>query len=157
MTFFLLNILLALAWTALTGQYSVENFFLGFIFGYLVLWVTQQGRTTPSYFRKVPRVILFLLFFLWELVVASLRVVYDILTPAHRMSPGIIALPLEAKTDVEITFLANLITLTPGTLSVEVSADRSVLFVHAMYIDDVEKVKRHLKNGFERRLLEIFR
>jgi multicomponent Na+:H+ antiporter subunit E len=75
------------------------------------------------------------------------------------MRPGVIAIPLNARTDVEITLLANLITLTPGTLSLDVSADRSVLYIHVMYIDndDIDAVRRKIKEGFERRILEVLR
>jgi multicomponent Na+:H+ antiporter subunit E len=59
--------------------------------------------------------------------------------------------------DNEITMLSNLLTLTPGTLSLDVSADRKVLYVHAMYIDDVDEVRRKIKEGFERRILEVLR
>ena len=70
---------------------------------------------------------------------------------------AIVAVPLDAKTDAEITMLANLITVTPGSFSLEVSADRSVLYVHAMYVDDPETFRREIKNGFERRVLELLR
>jgi multicomponent Na+:H+ antiporter subunit E len=73
------------------------------------------------------------------------------------MKPGIIALPLDVKTDLEITLLANLITMTPGTLSIDTSEDKKVLYVHAMYLDDPEEYKKDLKSGLERKLLEILR
>ena len=73
------------------------------------------------------------------------------------MKPGIIAIPLEAKTDFEITLLANLITMTPGTLSLDLSEDRRTLYVHAMYIHDPEKIRASIKNDLERRVLEVFR
>ncbi len=59
--------------------------------------------------------------------------------------------------DVEITLLANLVTLTPGTLSLDVSEDRSTLFVHAMFVDDPDVLRREIKHGFERRVLELLR
>jgi multicomponent Na+:H+ antiporter subunit E len=75
------------------------------------------------------------------------------------MRPGVVAIPLDVQTDAEITLLANLITLTPGTLSLDVSTDRRVLYIHVMYIDndDVEAVRRKIKEGFERRVLEVLR
>jgi multicomponent Na+:H+ antiporter subunit E len=75
------------------------------------------------------------------------------------MRPGVIAVPLDAKTDAEITLLANLITLTPGTLSLDLSPDRGVLYVHTMYIDqdDVERARRQIKDNLERRVLELLR
>jgi multicomponent Na+:H+ antiporter subunit E len=157
MTLFLLNVLLAMAWTALTGQFTPMNFLLGFTLGYVTLWLTQRTKSRSSYFGKVRQVIGFLLFFLWEVVKANLRVAYDVLTPRQHITPAIIAIPLEAKTDAEITALANMITLTPGTLSLDVSNDRKVLYIHAMYVRDVEKFKRQIKEGLERRLLEVIR
>jgi len=157
MVLLLFNMLLALAWMALTGEFDSANFLVGLVVGYFALWLTQGPRRDSPYFHKVPRVIRFSLFFLWELTKANLRVAYDVLTPRHRMSPGIVAIPLDAKTDVEITLLANLITLTPGTLSIDVSPDRRFLYVHAMYIEDVEHFKRLLKQGLEKRLLEVLR
>jgi multicomponent Na+:H+ antiporter subunit E len=73
--------------------------------------------------------------------------------------PGVVAIPLDARTDAEIALLANLITLTPGSVTLDISEDRSVLYVHAMYIDggDVEAYRRSLKEGLERRVLELMR
>jgi multicomponent Na+:H+ antiporter subunit E len=81
------------------------------------------------------------------------------LAPASYVCPGVVAIPLDARTDAEITLLANLITLTPGSVSLDVSEDRRVLYVHAMYIDggDVEAYRRSVKEGLERRVLELLR
>ena len=98
----------------------------------------------------------FLGFFIKELVQANLRVAFDILTPPWHMQPGVIALPLSARTEMEITLVANLISLTPGTLSLDVSDDRKVLYIHAMFLDDEEELRRNLKE-MEHRALELFR
>jgi multicomponent Na+:H+ antiporter subunit E len=96
------------------------------------------------------------LFFLREMVVANLRVAHDVLTPRHHMTPGIVAVPLELTSDLQITLLASLITLTPGTLSLHIADDRRTLYVHAMYIDDPEELVRGIKEGFEQRVMEVF-
>lgn len=159
MSMFLWNILLALAWAALSSDFTAGNFTIGFPLGYLILWMAQRVLGPSKYFLKVSQAGRFALFFLWELILANLRVAYDVATPRHHSRPGVIAIPLDAKTDLEITLLANLITLTPGTLSLDVSADRRFLYIHAMYIDndDIDAVRRKLKNGFERRVLEVLR
>ncbi|MFW5662410.1 MAG: Na+/H+ antiporter subunit E, partial [Bacteroidota bacterium] len=77
--------------------------------------------------------------------------------PKDRMRPGVIALPLDAESDFEITMLANLITLTPGTLSLDTSDDKKTLYIHAMYLGDPQEFKMEIKNGLERRLLEVTR
>ena len=89
-------------------------------------------------------------------MVSSLRVAYDVLTPTLHMRPAIVAIPLDAETDLQITILANFITLTPGTLSLDVSPDRKTLYVHAMYVDDVDAFRREIKEELERRVIEVF-
>jgi len=157
MKLFLWNILLAFAWAALTGSFTLVNLGAGFALSFGILLFAQHAISPSSYFRKVRLGIGLLLYFLRELVTANLRIAYDILTPRYYMTPSIVAVPLDAKTDVEITLLANLITLTPGTLSMDVSDDRKTLYVHAMYGQDPQALRDEIKNGFERRLLEVLR
>ena len=123
----------------------------------MILLFTRRIIGVPHYGQRMARVGGLLLFFLWELLKANLRVAYEVLTPGFRFRPGVIMIPLDARSDAEITLLANLISLTPGTLSLDVSADRRVLYVHAMFIDDPERVKRQIKQGFERRVIEVLR
>lgn len=151
------NVALALVWAFAFGEMTLASLTIGFVLGFLVLWLTQGLLDTTSYCLRIPKLIEFIGFFLWELLLANLRVAYDVLTPRHHMRPGIICLPLDAETDMEITMLANLITLTPGTLSLDVSEDRKILFIHSMYISDPESDAAKIKQGFERRLLEVVR
>jgi multicomponent Na+:H+ antiporter subunit E len=103
------------------------------------------------------RFIGFFFFFVWELLVANLRVAYEVLTPGFQMRAAIIDIPLDAESDLEITVLANLITLTPGTLSLDVSPDRKTLYIHAMHVDDVEQFRKDIKQRMERRVMEVFK
>ena len=163
MSAFLWNLLLAAIWVAWTEQFTSGNLMIGFGLGYLILALAQlimgqeKGKGKSNYVSKVRQVFGFALYFLWELVLANLRVAYDVVTPTHHMRPGVIAIPLDAQTDAEITTLANFITLTPGTLSLDVSEDRKVLYIHAMYIYDREALRREIKSGLERRILEVMR
>jgi multicomponent Na+:H+ antiporter subunit E len=154
---FLLNILLAIAWMLLTGELTAENFIEGLIIGYIILWVSKAALGGTKYFKKIPKAISFFFYFVKELIVANLKVAFDIITPKDYMKPGIVAVPLDAETDMEITLLANLITLTPGTLSLDVSKDKKVLYIHTLYLDDTEKFRTEIKNGMEKRLLEVLR
>jgi multicomponent Na+:H+ antiporter subunit E len=96
--------------------------------------------------------------YLAELVRSSLRVAADVVTPASRARPGIVRVPLEAESDLEIALVANLISLTPGTLTIDVAPDRSCLLVHVMFVDgDEEEVARSLKESVERPVLEMTR
>lgn len=153
----LMNILLAMVWVALTGKFTVVNFSFGIVLCYLLMWISTRDSEDRKYFSKIPKIISFFFYFLYELVKANLEVAYDVITPRFYMKPGIIGVPLTAETDLEITLLANLITLTPGTLSLDVSEDRKTLYVHAMYITDRDSFIRSIQEGFEKRLLEITR
>ena len=124
---FLLNILLAIAWMLLSGEVTAENFIEGLIIGYLILWISKSALGGTKYFKKIPKAISFFFYFVKELILANLKVAFDIITPKDYMQPGIVAVPLDAETDMEITLLANLITLTPGSLSLDVSKDKKVI------------------------------
>ncbi len=154
---FLSNILLTLVWVALTGSIAFLNFLFGFVVSFAILWLITVDRRKAKYFKILPKLVAFIFFFLYELIKANLQVAYDVMTPNFFMTPGIVRVPLDAETDIEITLLANLISLTPGTLSLDVSDDRKVLYVHSMYISDKEEFIHGIKSGFERRLLEILR
>jgi multicomponent Na+:H+ antiporter subunit E len=151
-----INLLLALVWTFLTGSFLPATLVEGFIIGYVVLWFGRPLYDTSSYTRKFRQVVTFLLFFMGELVVATARVAYLIIKPGIDIRPGIVAVPLDIQTDAEITLLANLITLTPGTLTLDVSHDRQMIYVHAMHVEDVDAFRREIKQGFEKRVGELF-
>jgi multicomponent Na+:H+ antiporter subunit E len=153
----LVNMILTVVWVALTGSFVFMNFVFGFVLAFLILWLVNTDAVNRKYFRLVPSVLSFFLYFLYELVKANIQVAYDVVTPTFYMTPGIVAVPLDVKTDLEITILANVISLTPGTLSLDVSDDRKVLYVHSMYIKDRENFVKSIKNGFEKKLLNITR
>jgi multicomponent Na+:H+ antiporter subunit E len=150
---------LAIFWSAINGVLSLQTLTIGFIIGYGVLFVARRALGDDRYFRKSYLIISLLLFVALELFKSSLQIVVDILTLKHRMRPGIVKIPLDAKSDLEITLLANLISLTPGTLSLDVSQNRRELFVHVMYLqgDDLEPVRKAIKDNYERKILELLR
>jgi multicomponent Na+:H+ antiporter subunit E len=154
---FFWNVVLALLWVALTGSFSGGNLVFGFVVSYFAVAVMQ--RHVPAlrgYSQRVPRFLRFAVFFIKELIVANVRVAYDVITPVWYMKPGVIGYELEAKTDIEITLVANLISLTPGTLSLDVSDDRRVLYIHAMFMADEAELRESL-HELERRILEVLR
>lgn len=105
--------------------------------------------------RKIGLSLIFLAVYLKNLVRANIAVAYDIITPKHRMQPGIIRVPLKLETDFSILMLVNLITMTPGTMSLDISSDKTYLYIHAMYLKDKEKVVEEIKE-MENRVHKIF-
>lgn len=137
---------------------SVENFLFGFVVSFFVLWIVHRNSKSTRYFKILPKVFSYLALFTKEVIYGSIRIGYDIISPKNYAKPGIIAIPLDAKTDLEITLLANSITLTPGTTSLAVSADKSTLYVYSVYIDkSKEQSISDIKNGLEKKLLEVLR
>lgn len=149
------NLFLAAAWAILFGGFTWLTTLSGLVVGYFVLWLLQPLTGTQSrYFLRVWYWVKLLVLFLYELVVSSAHVLWDIVTPSHRAQPAIIQMPLDAKTDVGILLVTNLISLTPGTLCIDVSEDRKTLTLHAMFADDPEAVCHALKSGMEKWVLD---
>lgn len=109
----------------------------------------------PRILRTPAQILGLIVLFLYELVASSLRVAWEVLTPRTYARPGIIAVPIGVRSDIAITVLANLISLTPGSLVLGVSSDRRSLFVHMMFIDEPDAERRSIQRGFERRVLEV--
>lgn len=155
MTVLAIHLVLTLAWVAITGSTHAGNVLLGFGATYAVLWWVRPVLGPTRYFEKLPAGLVLAAVFAWELVKSNFRVAYDVITPQANRSPAVVAVPLDVTTDAQITMLANLITLTPGTLSLDVSQDRKTLYIHAMFVKDPDAFRRDIKEGFERRVLEV--
>lgn len=154
------NLVLALLWCALWGRYSFVFVATGFGVGYFLLWILARRGVVSSagYLQKVPKVLGLLVYFLWELLIANLRLAQDTVTFGLKVRPTIVRVPLDAKTDSEIFLFSVLVTLTPGTMSMEVDQNKEALWVHVLYPDGgPEACVRQLKDGFERRVLEVLR
>mgnify|MGYP001244594134 FL=1 len=156
MKWLLLNLMLGLAWLVLTTQWTPLNFLIGLLIGFLTLGLVQRAAGRATYLRKVQQISALTGYFLWELVVANLRVAYDVLAPVQSMRPAVVAVPLDLRGEAQISLLANLISLTPGTLSLDVSPDRRTLYVHTMHLSSREEFVAEIKNGFERYVREVF-
>ncbi len=157
MNLFALNLLLAVVWAGLWSDFSVLQLLVGFHLGFAALWLAAPlfGETSP-YFKRAWRTLRLIAFFLYELVVSSIRVAWDVLTPTHLSKPAIVEMPLDVTSDLEILLVTNLISLTPGTLSIDVTPDRKTLVVHAMFADDPDALVAELKGGMERLVKEVF-
>ena len=107
--------------------------------------------------RRVWRIIEFILFYLKEVTLSNIRVAYGVCVPSA-MNPKLVMVALDHHdmTDWQLTLLANLITMTPGTLSINISADRRSLFIHAMFIDSPEQLQKDVNEQYARRIRNVF-
>ena len=158
MSFAALIIVLTVLWSALTGSFAGPNLLLGAILAFGMLSLLRYRVEAPRVLRRIWPIAVLAIVFLYDLLASAITVALLVLSPnmKARLRPAIVAVPLTVKSDAEITLLANLITLTPGTLSLDVSDDRSVLYVHALVLDDRAALLAGIANGFERRVKAVF-
>lgn len=151
-------VILALLWAGITGDFSGFNLLFGAAIGGLAVAVLRASFAPPRALRKLRRILSLAGLFLYELLASAVRVALVVVRPDIRAAvrPAIVAVPLTVRSDAEITLLANLITLTPGTLSIDLSEDRSVLYVHVLALDSREALIAGIVNGFERKVREVF-
>ncbi|MFS2327735.1 Na+/H+ antiporter subunit E [Brucella sp. H1_1004] len=159
MMIFALNIVLSIVWSALWNSFSVAMLTSGFLIGYLVLWLCRgllSNAGYVGYFHALPQAINLAIYFIKELVLSCINVARDVIALRPRLNPAIVKMPLDAKSDLEIFLVANLISLTPGTLTLDVAHDKSFLLIHSIYADDPDALVAELKSGMEYRVRKVF-
>lgn len=156
MILYAVNLLMAIVWAAITGSASLHNLIFGFVLSMLALGLIREQINGTGYIRRALRIASLAWLFFVELAKSAWKVALMVVSPRLEIKPGIFAFPLTVTRDFEITLLANLITLTPGTLSVDVSDDKKTLYVHAIDCADPEGARRDIAEGFERKILEAF-
>lgn len=156
MTGALLTIVMTLLWAALTGSFAGPNLLLGAVLALAALALLGIGGVRPL--RRVWLTLMLIAVFFYELMVSAITVAKIVLMPnlKARLRPAIVAVPLSVKSDLEIALLANMITLTPGTLTIDVSDDNSVLYVHVLMLDDRAALLASIASGFEARIKAVF-
>lgn len=153
----LLNLMLAFIWMFLQNDWTLGGLIVGYVLGLLIVGAFRRFFSRPFYMRKTWAIIRLFLLFNKELLLSSFTVAWQTVSPKLSFRPGIFAYNTELETDWEVTLLACLITLTPGTLTLEVSRDKRCLYIHAMDIKDVEEHIEQIRNTFETAILEVRR
>ncbi|MFW6336233.1 MAG: Na+/H+ antiporter subunit E [Phycisphaeraceae bacterium] len=148
---FILHLLLAGLWLVLTESYTGLNFAVGFVIGYVVVVLFGRATENSHYSGMIWRLVRFSAYFLTILFKATVEVAMDVLTPPHHMKPRIIRYDVSDLTLVQTVTLSNAISLTPGTLSADISDDAAKLYIHCMYAADrdaavaaIDDLKSHL-------------
>lgn len=153
----LLNLIIALVWMFLFGDWSAPRFTVGYLLGAMMLGLLSRFWPQGFYMKRLWKVLKLLVLFGKELFISSFTVLLQIIRPRLAVQPGIIALETELKSDWEVTLLACLICLTPGTLTLDVSKDGGTLYIHAMDIGNADELSRQIKDSFEKAIMEVTR
>jgi multicomponent K+:H+ antiporter subunit E len=154
----LLSLLLLACWLWLNNTLAPGHVLLGAALGVAIPYVTRRFWSEPLRVRHPLRVIEYVAVVGWDVIVANLQVAIIIVGPLSRLRPAIVRVPLDLRTDFAAVALASTVTLTPGTVSVEIEDDgagRRVLLVHALRCLDADALVRTIKQRYERRLQEI--
>jgi multicomponent K+:H+ antiporter subunit E len=152
----LLSLTLATLWLLLANTFSAGQVVLGLLLGWLIPFATVSLWPQSVCVRKPLALLRYLAVVLYDIVAGSLRVARLILVRPARLRPAFVSVPLELKTDLAISLLANTISLTPGTVSVLLSGDRRTLTVHCLDTEDAAVTVAEIKHRYEAPLKAIF-
>ncbi|MCL2549410.1 MAG: Na+/H+ antiporter subunit E [Methanimicrococcus sp.] len=159
-------ILLGFIWILISGGFSIGNYLVGVFFSYLILYPFKDLFTftdsAGDIVRKIPKKFVYLYVLIREIVKSNFYMAYKILQPKLDIRPGIIAYPFTTSRSVSTTLLANTISLTPGTLIVDVHVKNPTLkgpgiyYVHSIYIESPKAIRDSIRDDIEQPVLEAF-
>lgn len=153
----LVNVLIAITWIFLQNNYTFPSFIFGYGMGLIILFILRRFLVFDFYLRRVWAIIKLIMLFIIELIKANIDVIKIVLSPKLTNQPGIVAVTTKLETDVEITLLAALISLTPGTVSMDFSQDSKTIYIHAINVPDKDEMIADIHNSFERAIKEVTR
>ena len=151
-----LSVFLFLMWLVMVGSMAPPSLVMAAILAITIPWFTR------SYWPERPKVkawgtlMLFVPVFLWDVLVANIQVAWRIVNVWGTLTPRWLVIPLDIRNPLAITVLANVISLTPGTVSAEVGPDRETLLVHALDAPDEQEAIDFIKRRYEAPIREIF-
>jgi multicomponent K+:H+ antiporter subunit E len=152
----LLSFFMVLLWLLLVNEINPGQIFLGAILAWIIPYLTQDFWPESTSLRRPAVVIKFVVVVLWDILVANVVLAVRILRPVHQLKPAFMVLPLEVEQDFTITLLASTISLTPGTVSADLSSDRRTLLIHSLHVTDIDSAIAEIKQRYETPLKEIF-
>lgn len=149
------NFLLAFIWLFLSGSYTLNNLLLGFLLGLGVVYLFNKALPGKFYLIRVYKIIKLIVVFLIELIKANIDVLKIVLRPKLQNQPGFFTYHTDLKTDWQIVLLSNLITLTPGTVVLGISDDRTKIYIHAIDFSTKEEEVEGIKSSLEKVVREV--
>ena len=149
-------VLLFVVWLLLTGSFTLGNILLAILLAWGIPFLVGGMQSETSRVKKPLKAVKYVFVLLGDIFMSNLVVAKQVLGPTHKLQPGFIAIPLDLTEALPITLLASTISLTPGTVSTELSKDLKTLYVHALHVDDEQALIQSIKQRYEKPLKEIF-
>ncbi len=150
-----LNLSLAGIWLFLSDFPSASSFVFGYLLGAFFLSVFYSQAHKQFYLVRIWKAFILFIVFFKEVIIANLSVLRYVCLPVSHLNPGIVALDIDLRSKFEIVLLANMITLTPGTLTVEITPEGNTLYIHMLDCADAPKVLAHIEKEFVNRIKEV--
>ncbi|WP_328803706.1 Na+/H+ antiporter subunit E [Paenibacillus puerhi] len=153
----LLNLLIAFVWMLLNESWNVMIFSIGYAIGFLIIFLMRRFFPVHFYGRKIISIIKLFSLFILELLKSSVVVMIQVMRPKLTIQPGIFRSDTILKSDWEITLLSTLLTLTPGSVVMEIDPKAGVLYIHAMDVNEFRTSISKTKDKFEKAIIEVMR
>nr|WP_136249722.1 Na+/H+ antiporter subunit E [Ningiella ruwaisensis] len=151
------TVLLVIVWLMLNSSIGLGHILLGLVLGIVIPWICAPLRMHQPGVKRPLKAISYVLIVLKDIVVANIEVAILVVGPMARIKPGFVAIPLDIHQDLPITVLASTVTMTPGTVSCDISEDKKWLYVHVLNMPENEQeVIDLIKSRYESRVKEIF-
>ena len=150
------SLLLFIVWLLLNNSFSAGQIVLATFFALTIPWLVTGMRDEQPKIRKPWLAVRYFFMVLKDILVANIQVALLIIGPIKKLKPGFVAVPIHLSSDLGITILASTVSLTPGTVSAEVSKDRAWLYIHALHLENEEELINDIKQRYEKPIKEIF-
>jgi multicomponent Na+:H+ antiporter subunit E len=153
----LINIFIAWLWMFLQDSTEYLTFFAGYIVGLFILFCMRRFFTKPFYLFTFIAILKLFLIFIYELITSAILVIKHVIKPKVDVKPGIFRVKTDLKTDLEITLLSLLICLTPGSVVMEITPDKKILYVHGLNMPESKEAVLKSKAVFEKAIKDVTR
>ena len=139
-----LNLLLGIVWMFLQASFSLSSFSIGLVIGFLALAILERAQGKRDYVHRVGSVFALAGFFLFDLVKSNVLLARDILRPTPSFEPALLSFAVVDLSPAATVLLTNLISLTPGTLTIDAEEGGRVIYVHSLYARDPDAVRQRI-------------
>ncbi|QED46563.1 Na+/H+ antiporter subunit E [Cytobacillus dafuensis] len=153
----LINLFIAFLWMFLQDEWSILAFFAGYLVGVIVLFSLRRFFPTSFYLKRFIAIMKLFILFVQESFISSIAIIKEVIRPKIDVAPGIFKMETELEGDLEITLLALLLTLTPGSVVMEVSPNNKVFYLHALNMPDSKQAVLQSQIKYEKAIKEVTR
>lgn len=153
----ILSLVLWISWLLLNNTFDPGHMVLGFILAVFIPWFTAHFWQEKVCLQNPITLLKFFAVVMWDILIANITVAKLILGRNDKLQPAFFYVELDVKHPLAISILANTISLTPGTVSCDLTADRKRLLIHALHAENTEQIIKDIKQRYEKPLKEVFK